>query len=74
MDIVFKNETRLGNKFHLKDRIPQDFKSGVAYKFQCVFWNVSYYGEFVRHLGVRICEILVYHHLRKNKLSLRAAP
>ena len=37
MDIVFKNETRLGNKFHLKDRIPQDFKSGVAYKFQCVF-------------------------------------
>ena len=33
LQIVFKNKTRLGNNFHLKDQIPKDLTSGVVYKF-----------------------------------------
>ena len=36
MQIAFKNNTRLGNKFHFKDRIAKDRISGAVYKFQCV--------------------------------------
>ena len=36
MQIAFKNKTRLGNKFHFKDRIAKDRISGAVYKFQCV--------------------------------------
>ena len=53
---MFKNKTRLGNKFHFKDQIPKDLSSGVIYKFQCGLCNESYYGEFMRHLHVRIGE------------------
>ena len=35
LQIVFKDKTRLGNKFHLKYRIPKDLTSCVVYKFQC---------------------------------------
>ena len=51
---MFKNKTRLGNKFHFKDQIPKDLSSGVIYK--CGLCNESYYGEFMRHLHVRIGE------------------
>ena len=53
---MFKNKTRLGNKFHFKDQIPKDLTSGVVYKFHCVLYNESYYGECMRHLNVRIDE------------------
>ena len=53
---MFKNKTRLGNNFHFKDQIPKDLTSGVAYKFQCGLCNESYYGEYMRHLNVRIGE------------------
>ena len=33
MQIVSKNNNRLGNNFHFKDRIPKDFTSDVFYKF-----------------------------------------
>ena len=56
LQIVFKNETKLGNKFHFKDQIPKDLTSGVFYKFQCGLCNESYYGECMRHLNVRIGE------------------
>ena len=54
--VVFKNKTRLGNKFHFKDPIPKDLTSGVVYKFQCGLCSESYYGECMRHLNVRIDE------------------
>ena len=65
---MFKNKTRLGNNFHLKDQIPKDLTSGVPYKFglcdvhsvdsaiQCGLCNESYYGECMRHLNLRIGE------------------
>ena len=53
---MFKNKTRLGNKFHFKDQIHKDLTCGVVYKFQCRLCNGSYYGECVRHLNVIIGE------------------
>ena len=47
LQIVFKNKTRLGNKFHFKDQIPKDLTSGAVYKFQCGLYNESYYGECI---------------------------
>ena len=55
LQIVFKNKTRLGNKFHFKDQIPKDLTSGVVYKFHCVLYNESY-GGCMRHLNFRIDE------------------
>ena len=52
---MFKNKTRLGNKFRFKDQIPKDLTSGVNYKFQCGLCNESYHGE-LRHLNVKTGE------------------
>ena len=53
---MFKNKTRLGNTFHVKDQIPKDLTSGIVYKFQCGLCNESYYDECVSYLNVRIGE------------------
>ena len=53
---LFKNKTRLGNNFRLKDQIPKDLTSDVVYKFQCGLCNESYHGKCVRHLNVTINE------------------
>ena len=37
LQIIFKNETRLGIKFHFKDRILKDLTSSVVHDFQCRF-------------------------------------
>ena len=58
MQMVFKSKTRLGNNFHFKDRISEDLTYGVVYKFHCELCNESYYGECVRCLSVRICELI----------------
>ena len=55
---MFKNKTTLGNNFYFKDQIPKDLSSVVVYKFHCGLCNKSYYGEFVRHLNVRIGEYI----------------
>ena len=39
LQIVFKNNTRLGNIFHFKAQIPKDLTSGAVYKFQCGLCN-----------------------------------
>ena len=51
---MYKNKTRLGSNFHLKDQIPKDLTSGVFYRFQSRHSNGFYYGECMRHLNVRI--------------------
>ena len=70
---MLKNKTRLGNNIHFKDQIPKDLTPGVVYKFQRGLCNESYFGEYMRHLNVRIGKQLVYHLFPKNKLSLRTA-
>ena len=63
---VFKNKTRLGNRFYFNDWIAKDLTSGVVYKFQCGLCNESYYGECVRHLNVRIGGHIVISPLTKK--------
>ena len=69
LQIVFKNTTRLGNNFHFKDQIPKDLTSGVAYKFQCGLCNESYYGEYMRHLNVRIGEHIGISPLTRKQVK-----
>ena len=52
--IVFKNETKLGNIFHFKDRISKFLSPRVVFKFYCGLCNESYHGECARHLNIRI--------------------
>ena len=66
-------KTRLGNNFHFKDQIPKDLTSGVICKCHFGLCNESYYGQCVRYLNVKLVDILGYHHLSKNKLSLITA-
>ena len=69
LQIVFKNKTRLGNNFHFKDQIPKDLTSGVIYKFQCGLCNESYYGEYMRHLNVRIGEHIGISPLTRKQVK-----
>ena len=39
LQIVLKNKTRLGNKFHFKDQIPTYFTSVAVYNCQCELCN-----------------------------------
>ena len=66
---MFKNKTRLGNKFHFKDHIPKNLSSGVIYKFQCGLCNESYYGECMRHLNVRIGEHIGISPLTRKQVK-----
>ena len=56
LQILLKNKTRLSSKSHFKDQILKYLTSGVVCKFHCGLCNESYYGEYVRHLNVRIGE------------------
>ena len=88
LQIVFKNKARLCNNFHFKDQIPKYLTPGVVYKYQHGLYNESYDStmspvmvnvwdtwrlELVNML-VYHQNILVYHNLPKNKVSLRTVP
>ena len=49
LQIIFKNEARLGNNFHFKDGIPKDLISDI-YKFQWELSDECYHGECARYL------------------------
>ena len=53
LEFFFKCRTRLSNSFQFKNPIPKDLISGVVYKCQRGVCNESYYGERIRHLGIR---------------------
>ena len=67
LQIVFKNKTRIGNNFNFKDQIHKDLTSSVVYKFQC--GSESYYGEFMRHLNVRIGEHIGISPLTRKQVK-----
>ena len=72
--IVFKSQKKLGNVFRLKDRLPFDLMSGVAYKYTCGRCSSSYYGEKDRYLKVRSGEHigispLIFRKVKPSKES-----
>ena len=69
LQIVFKSQKKLAKAFRFKDRILKELTSGVVYKFQCALCNESYYGEYVRHLNVRIGEHIGLSPLTKKKVK-----
>ena len=73
LQIVYKSQNRLANAFRLQDCIPKELTSGVVYKFQCGLCNESYYGEYVRHLNVRVGEHIRISPLTKKKVKPRGS-
>ena len=55
---------KLASFFSTKDKIPENLRSNVVYKFVCAGCNASYVGETQRHLTTRIKE-----HLETDKCS-----
>ena len=46
----------MSSVFHFKDQRSNELISGLVYNFQCDQFNETYYGELVRHLGIRSSE------------------
>ena len=69
LQIVFKIQNKLAKAFYFNDRVPKELTSGVVYKFQCGFCNESFYVECVRHLNVRIGELIGISSLTKKKVK-----
>ena len=67
--ILFKSQNKLAKAFRFKNRIPKELTSGAVYKFQCELCKESYYGEYVRHLNVRIGEHIRISALTKKKVK-----
>ena len=70
LEIAFTCQTKLSNSFRFKDPIPKDLIPGVVYKFQCGLYNVSYYGESIRHLELRSGEHIGVSPLAGKKVKL----
>ena len=51
----------------------QELTSGVVYKFQCGVCSELHYGEYVRHLNVRIGENIVILPLTKKKVNSKGS-
>ena len=66
---MFICQNKLAKSFCFKDCIPKELTSGVVYKFQCGLYNESYYGKCVRHLTVRIGELIRITLLTKKKVK-----
>ena len=66
---MFKSQNKLAKAFRFKDRIPKELISSAVYKFQCGLCNKSYYGEYVRHLNVRIGEHIGMSLLARKKVK-----
>ena len=49
--------------------ISKELTYGAIYKFQCGFCHESYYGEYVRHLNVRIGQHIGISPLTKKKVK-----
>ena len=56
--VIFKSTCSFGKFFNIKDKIPEDLRAGIVYKYQCDSCNASYVGKSVRHKIARIREHL----------------
>ena len=51
--VIFNSKTRLSNLFNFKDKITDDLKSLVLYKYTCRICKNTYLGKCKRHFKVR---------------------
>ena len=52
--VIFKSSNTLGNFFRIKDKIPEDLRAGIIYKYKCDSCNATYVGKTVRHKIARV--------------------
>ena len=64
VNVIFSAKNRLFNAFHYKDRIPNDIRSLILYKFKCSICINTYVGKTKRHNIVRR-----YEHLGVSVLT-----
>ena len=67
LQVTFKSQNKLCNKFFFKNPVPQILTWGVVYKIQCGLCNESYYGECVRRLAVKSGEHIGISPLTNKK-------
>ena len=72
INIVFSSKNRLGNSFTYKDKIPQNLKSLVLYKFSCRNCNISYIGKSIRHFQIRYSEHLGISFLTNKPYTFKS--
>ena len=58
INVVFSSNNKLKSFFSFKDKIPNNLKSRVLYKFKCSNCNITYIGKSIRHFQVRYSEHL----------------
>ena len=71
LQVIFKIQNKLCNKFCFKNRVSQILTSGVAYKFQCGLCNEFCYRECVRHLALRSGEHIGISSLTNKRIQPR---
>ena len=56
--VVFKSLNPISRFFNIKDKVPDDLKSCVVYKYECDCCSATYVGKCSRHFKTRINEHL----------------
>ena len=58
MRVVFKSINPVSKFFNIKDKIPNDLRSCIVYKYECDCCSATYVGKCFRHFKARINEHL----------------
>ena len=58
IQVVFSSKNKIRNFFAFKDKVPNNLKSLVLYRFKCSDCNVTYIGKTSRHYQIRYSEHL----------------
>lgn len=66
VNVILSSKYRLSSVFKFKDKIPDDLRSHILYKFSCTSCNAKYIGETTRHLKVRLSEHLALSYLTER--------
>ena len=56
--VVFNSLNSINKFFKYKDKVPNDLRAGVVYKYECGCCSATYVGKCVRHITARINEHL----------------
>ena len=72
LQITFSSAARMGNFFVFKDKVPNNVRSLILYKFSCGGCNSTYLGKSKRHYLVRVFEHLGMSLLTGKKYTFNS--
>lgn len=67
--VVFKSTNSIKGLFNIKDKIPDELRSCVIYKFECAGCSATYIGKCARHIKSRYFEHMGRSHRTGNYLG-----